>query len=42
MKQPQMKSPIKVSTGLKLQKQLYSMKKYIYQHLKNLPNEKKK
>ena len=41
MKQPQMKSPIKVSTGLKLQKQLYSMKKYIYQYLINLPNEKK-
>ena len=41
MKQPQMKSPIKVSTGLKLQKQLYTMKKYIYEYLINLPNEKK-
>ena len=41
MKQPQMKSPIKVSTGLKLQKQLYTMKKYIYEYLINLSNEKK-
>ena len=36
-----MKSPIKVSTGLKLQKQLYTMKKYIYEYLINLSNEKK-
>ena len=39
--QPQMKSVVKVESGLKLQKQLYTMKKYIYEYLINLSNEKK-
>ena len=36
-----MKSVVKVESGLKLQKQLYTMKKYIYEYLINLSNEKK-
>ena len=39
--QPQMKNVVKVESGLKLQKQLYTMKKYIYEYLINLSNEKK-
>jgi paraquat-inducible protein B len=36
-----MKSPMKVASGLKLQRQLYTMKKYIYNYLIRLPNDKK-
>ena len=41
MNQPQMKSPIKIASGLKLQRQLFTMKKYIYNYLINLSNDKK-
>ena len=41
MNQPQMKSPIKITSGLKLQRQLFTMKKYIYNYLINLSNDKK-
>ena len=40
MKQPQMKNPIKAASGLKLQRQLYTMKTYIYQYLNKLPSDK--
>ena len=40
MNQPQMKSPIKVASGLKLQRQLFTMKNYIYQYLIKLPSDK--
>ena len=41
LNQPKMKSPMKVASGLKLQRQLYTMKKYIYNYLIKLPNDKK-
>ena len=41
MNQPKMKSPMKVASGLKLQRQLYTMKKYIYNYLIKLPNDNK-
>ena len=40
VKKPQMKNPIKVTSGLKLQRQLFTMKNYIYQYLIKLPSDK--